>query len=344
MIESISPPPNTSAGATASMPKILIAPSHINSVGGKFEGLLKNAGFELVCQDVGRQLLENELIQWLDGCVASLAGSEPYTRKVMDAHPQLRVIARIGVGFDAVDVAAATEKNIAVTIAPGTNQGSVAEHAFALMLALVKGIVPQHLGVKAGGFPRGINKPLRGQVLGIAGLGRAGKALATRAQAFEMPVIAYDPYPDHAFAKAHNIPFVSFDELLEKSDIISLHLPATPESRHIINAKSLAKMKKTALLINTARGHVLDEDALGEALANGTIGGAGIDVFEVEPPGKLSWFDLPNLVLTPHAAGVDSVSLAAMADSAAEAVVSLYKNEWPAEKMVNPSIRERFHF
>lgn len=326
------------------MPKILIAPSHINSVGGKFIPLLEQAGFELVCQTVGRQLLEDELNHWLKGCVASLAGSEPYTRKIIESHPQLKVIARIGVGYDGVDVAAATEKNIAVTIAPGTNQGSVAEHTFALMLALVKRIVPQHQGMVAGGFPRGINRPLRGQVLGIAGLGRAGKAVATRALAFEMPVIAYDPFPDTAFAKAHNIPLVSFDELLAQSDIVTLHLPATPESRHLINAKSLARMKKTALLINTSRGHVLDEDALGDALAKGTIGGAGIDVFEIEPPGKLKWFDLPNLVLTPHAAGVDSVSLAAMADSAAEAVVSLSKGEWPAEKMVNPSIKGKFAF
>lgn len=326
------------------MPKILIAPSHVNTIGGRFMGLLKEAGFELVCQDVGRQLLEPELNHWLKGCVASLAGSEPYTRAIIEAHPQLKVIARIGVGYDGVDVKAATEKGIAVTIAPGTNHGSVAEHTFALMLALVKRVVPQHIGVQGGGFPRGINRPLRGQTLGIAGLGRAGKAVATRAIAFEMPVIAYDPYPDQAFAKAHNIPLVSFDELLQKSDIITLHLPATPESRHLINATTLAKMKKTALLINTSRGWVIDEDALGAALINKTIGGAGIDVFEVEPPGKLAWFDAPNLVLTPHAAGVDSTSLAAMADSAAEAVVSLSRGEWPAEKVVNPAIKDRFRF
>lgn len=325
-------------------PKILIGPSHINSVGGKFQSILENAGYELVCQDVGRQLLEHELIKWLEGCSASLAGSEPYTKKVLEAHPSLRVIARIGVGFDGVDVAAATKQNIAVTIAPGTNQGSVAEHAFTLMLALVKRLIPQHLGVQAGGFPRSINRPLRGQTLGIAGLGRAGKAVATRAIAFEMPVIAYDPFPDHAFAKAHNIPLVTFEELLEKSDILTLHLPATPESRHIINAKSLARMKQTALIINTSRGWVLDEAALADALAKNTIGGAGIDVFEEEPPGKQAWFDLPNLVLTPHAAGVDSMSLAAMAESAAEAAVSLYRGEWPAEKVVNPQIQAQFKF
>lgn len=324
------------------MPKILIAPGHINSVGGKFIPLLEGAGFELVCQTVGRQLLENELDFWLKDCDASLAGSEPYTRKIIEAHPKLKVIARIGVGFDGVDVVAATEKNVAVTIAPGTNQGSVAEHTFALMLALVKRIVPQHLGTQSGGFPRGINRPLRGQTLGIAGLGRAGKAVATRAQAFEMPVIAYDPFPDTAFAKSHNIPLVSFEELLQTSDIVTLHLPATHDSRHLINSRTLKLMKKTALLINTSRGWVVDEDALGEALAKGVIGGAGIDVFEVEPPGKLSWFDLPNLVVTPHAAGVDSMSLAAMADSAAEAVVSLFSGEWPAEKMVNPVIKDKF--
>jgi phosphoglycerate dehydrogenase-like enzyme len=188
---------------------------------------------------------------------ASLAGSEPYTAAVLAAHPRLKVIARVGVGYDAVDVDAATRQGIAVCIAPGTNQGSVAEQTFALMLGLTRSLISQHLGVKNGGWPRGTTLPLRGQTIGLAGLGRIGKAVATRAQAFDMTVIAHDPFPDAVWAKQHGIPLVSFEELLRRSDFVSLHMPATPETAQLINARTLALMKPTAFLLNTSRGAVL---------------------------------------------------------------------------------------
>src|SRR5262249_4025978 len=183
------------------------------------------AGFELVFPGRGHQLVEEELLDVLHGISAAVAGSEPYTARVLAAHPQLKVIARVGVGFDAVDVEAATRQGVVVATAPGTNQDAVAEHTFALMLGLVKNVVRGHLGVKAGGWPRGTNLPLRGQTLGIAGLGRIGKAVAVRAAAFGMRVLAYEPLPDTAFASAHHIPLVSYDRLLAESDFLTLHLP-----------------------------------------------------------------------------------------------------------------------
>ncbi len=324
------------------MPRVLIAPTALAGLQTPFVDVLRKAGFELVYHGLPAQLEEDQLMKWLDGIDASVAGSEPYTPRVLAAHPRLKVIARVGVGYDAVDVAAATKQGVAVCIAPGTNQGSVAEHTFALMLALTRHLIPQHLGVKSGVWPRGTCIPLRGQTMGVAGLGRIGKAVATRAQAFEMTVIAHDPFPDKAWAAAHHIPLVPFEDLLRQSDFVSLHMPAMPETAHLINARTLALMKPTAFLLNTSRGAVVDEQALYEALEEKRLAGAGLDVFENEPPGPIALLGLDNVVLTPHTAGGDWRSRDEMALSAAQAIAALWRGEWPAEKVVNPQVREVF--
>jgi phosphoglycerate dehydrogenase-like enzyme len=323
------------------MTKVLISPAPLASLQAEFRNVLLKAGFELVYPKKKAQMVEDELMEALVGIKATIAGSEPYTRKVLQAHPQLRVIARAGVGYDAVDVPAATELGMAVCITPGTNQDAVAEHTFTLILAIAKNLVPQHLGTVALQWPRGANLPLRGRTLGIAGLGRIGKAVALRGECFKMKLLAYEPYPDHAFAKEHGITFVSFDDLLAQSDYVSLHLPATKESAHLINRQTLAKMKPTAFLINTARGALVKEVDLIEALQNKKIAGAGLDVFEQEPPSDSPLFHMSNVVVTPHAAGVDLQSRDDMALSAAEAIVSFSNGEWPAEKVVNPDVKGR---
>ncbi len=235
------------------MDKILIAPMTLAGLEGAYAQALRDAGFELVYPNKAAQLTEDELLEVLPGIKASLAGSEPYTARVLAAHPSLRVIARAGVGFDAVDVAAATQQGVAVCITPGTNEGAVAEHTFSMILGLAKNLVAQHLAVKAGGWPRGGNLPLRGRTLGIAGLGRIGKAVAVRGQAFGMHLLAYDPVPDTAFAAHHHVTLVPFERLLAESDYLTLHLPVSADSRYLINRQTLARMKPTAFLINTAR-------------------------------------------------------------------------------------------
>ena len=214
---------------TFNMAKVLIAPMTLTKVQGPFRQVLLDAGFELVPSGVSHQLDEGELLAALNGIDAALAGSEPDSARVMAAHPQLRVIARVGVGYDAVDVAAATAHGIAVATTPGTNHDSVAEHTFALLLGLSRDLVPQHLGVKSGGWPRKTTLPLRGAALGIAGLGRIGKAVALRGEAFGMKLLAYDPYPDHDFAAAHGVTLMPFERLVAESDFLSLHLPVSAE-------------------------------------------------------------------------------------------------------------------
>jgi phosphoglycerate dehydrogenase-like enzyme len=325
-----------------SMPKVLIAPATLANIAGPYLEALRSAGLELVFSPFPAQMVEEELLPTLKGVSASLAGSEPYTRRVIEANPQLRVIARAGVGYDAVDLAAANERGIAVCITPGTNQDAVAEHTFALMLALVKHLIPQHNGTVAGNWPRQANLPLRGRTLGIAGLGRIGKAVAIRGAVFKMPLMAYEPYPDQAFVREYNIELVSLERLLAVSDFLSLHLPMTKESKHFINKNALARMKPTAFLVNTARGGLVCEADLYEALRARRIAGAALDVFEEEPPRVSPLFTLDNVVVTPHAAGVDIQSRDDMALSAAEAIASLSRGEWPAEKIVNAEVRAKF--
>jgi D-3-phosphoglycerate dehydrogenase / 2-oxoglutarate reductase len=324
------------------MTKVLIAPATLVGIGGPYLQALQAANFELIFPGTNNQLTETELLHFLKGVAASLAGSEPYTRQVLAAHPQLRVIARAGVGYDAVDVPAATEQGVAVAITPNTNQDAVAEHTFTHILALAKNLISQHNGTVAGHWPRQANLPLRGRTLGIGGLGRIGKAVALRGECFGMRLLAYEPFPDQAFARAHRVTLVPWEQLLAESDFLTLHMPATKEARHIINRQTLAMMKPTAFLINTARGALVNETDLVAALKNKKIAGAGIDVFEQEPPGDHPLFKLDNVVITPHAAGVDLQSRDDMALSAAEAIVSLSKGEWPAEKIVNPDVRAEF--
>jgi phosphoglycerate dehydrogenase-like enzyme len=322
--------------------KVLITPATLAGVEAPYLQVLRDAGFEIAFPPVVRQLTEDEILRELDGVRASLAGSEPYTRRVLAAHPQLRVIARAGVGYDAVDVAAATDCGVAVCIAPGTNQDAVAEHTFALILALAKNLVSQHLGTKAYEWPRQANLPLRGRTLGVAGLGRIGKAVALRGAAFGMPLLAYEPVPDLPFCQQYGITLVPFERLLAESDYLTLHVPLTPESKHLMNRRTLALMKPTAFLVNTARGGLVCEADLLEALRARRIAGAGLDVFEHEPPGKTALFDQENVVLTPHAAGVDLQSRDDMAMSAAQSIVALSRGGWPAAAVVNPEVRARF--
>jgi phosphoglycerate dehydrogenase-like enzyme len=326
------------------MTKVLIGPAPLAGLETAFSKALRGAGYELVYPRRHAQMTEDELLENLTGVRAALAGSEPYTRRVFQAHPQLRVVARAGVGYDAVDLAAATEHGVAVTFAPGTNQDAVAEHTFALILALAKGIVPQHRKTCALGWPRRATLPLRGRALGIAGLGRIGKAVALRGECFGMRLLAYEPAPDAAFVARHRVELVPLERLLAESDYLTLHLPATPASRHLINRESLARMKPTAFLVNTARGSIVHEPDLIDALQHKRLAGAGLDVFEDEPPPDSPLFHMDNVVVSPHAAGVDLQSRDDMALSAAEAIIALGRGEWPAEKVVNPEVRGRFRW
>jgi phosphoglycerate dehydrogenase-like enzyme len=321
--------------------KVLFGPAPMRDIPHCYEPVLAEAGLELVYPPFARQMTEPELLQLLPGCVATLAGSEPYTRRVIEvaAKAGLKVIARAGVGYDAVDVQAATDHGVVVCYAPGSNHEAVGEHAMLLVLALAKNLLMQHRETAAGNWPRKAQHPVREKTLGVIGLGRTGRATAIRALAFRMNVIACDPYVDSEFAHRNNISMLSLDDVLKWSDYISLHVPLTPETRNLIRAETIAKMKPTAMLVNTSRGEVVHEADLAEALTAKRIVAAGLDVFEHEPLKAHPFQTLPNVRLTAHTAGVDFRSREDMVRFAAEAIATLFAGKWPGERVVNPEVR-----
>jgi len=224
---------------------------------------------------------------------------------VMEKAPKLRVIGRAGVGVDNVDLDAATRRGIVVMNTPGGNAVAVAEHTFALMLAMARFIPRAHSTMTAGKWEKKTlqGTELRGKTLGVVGLGRVGVEVSRRAQAFGMKVVAHDPYVAPSFAQQLNVTMVPLDELYAQSDYITLHVGITPQTNGMINADAIRKMKKGVRLVNCARGELLNEAAVVEALQSGQLGGAGLDVYSHEPLKDSPLMTLPNVILTPHIAG-----------------------------------------
>ncbi len=281
------------------------------------------------------QEVAGEVRELLAGHDALVVGGVEISREAIEASPDLRVISRTGVGYDAVDAAAAAENGIPVVIAVGSNHTTVAEYAFGLMVVLGRQMLAHHQIVIGGEWRRAPNFDLAGKTLGIAGLGRIGRALADRALAFEMEVIGNEVYPDRDFVESRGIKLVEIDELCRRSDFISLHLPVTDETAAIINAERLELMKPTAYIVNTARGALIDEKALYSALKDGRIAGVGLDVFEPEPPVGSPLLKLPNVITSPHAAGVSSESVRRMGYHAVENALAVLSGSWPREIVVN---------
>ncbi len=264
---------------------------------------LEEAGCEVIPNGVGRAYRVAELLDLLPGMDAIITGTDQLTAEVINAADQLKTIVKHGVGLETIDLEAAKARGIVVSATPGAIHDSVADLTMALLLALARNIVPSHLSTQAGSWKATFGVELRGKTLGIVGLGRIGKAVCVRAQAFGMRIVATEPYPDNAFAAAWDIAFVPLKELLTISDVLSLHAPAEATAGPLISEEELKMMKPTALLINTARGQLVDEAALAAALTEGRLAGAGLDAFVNEPPAGSPLLSLDNVVLTPHIGG-----------------------------------------
>ena len=246
--------------------------------------------------------LHSQLLEYLPQADGVIAGLEPYDRDMLTLGKKLKIISRYGVGYDKVDLDAARERGIKVSITPGANSDSVADLAMALMLAAARNVCPMDASIRAGEN----NKPISGvemwrKTLGVVGTGRIGKGVIQRASGFQMKVLANDAYPDQEFVQSHNGTYVDLDTLFRESDFITLHAPLTEETKNMVDARRLAMMKPNAVLVNTARGGIVDEDALYEALKAHTIGAAALDATVVEPACGSPLATLPNCILTPHA-------------------------------------------
>ena len=227
------------------------------------------------------------------------------TAALLEKAPRLRVVGRAGVGVDNIDLATATRRGVLVMSTPGGNAISVAEHTFALLLALARQIPRLDAAVHAGGWDKSsaAGTELRGKTLGLIGLGRIGGEVARRARAFEMRVLAFDPYISEPAALEAGVELAPLDRLLGESDFVSLHTALTPDTQRLIQASTIAKMRTGARLINAARGELVDEQALADALRSGKLAGAAVDVFDREPPAGSPLLGLPNMIATPHVAG-----------------------------------------
>lgn len=262
--------------------------------------LLRETGWEIVTPTPAS--LPSEIAN-ADGLVVRSATK--VTAALLEAAPRLRVVGRAGVGVDNVDIEAATRRGVLVMNTPGGNSVSVAEHTFALMLAMARSVPQSNASIHSGKWEKSSasGTELRGKTLGLVGFGRVGTEVARRAQALEMKVLAHDPYVTPAAAAEFEVELVPLEDLLRRSDVVSLHTSLSPSTDKMINAERLALMKRGARLINCARGELIDEAALAEALKSGQLAGAGLDTFAVEPPKNSPLIGLPNVIATPHIAG-----------------------------------------
>lgn len=319
------------------MPNVLIVHPRLRSDGPHTE-ILRSAGFEIrLPPDACDMMRPDVLAVNLGDAESVIAATEPFTCDVIARASRLRVIARCGVGYDAIDVTAADERRIAVTTTPGTNEHSVAEHALAMLLSLSRGFPARDMQVRQGRPWTKVALPrLAGRTLGIVGLGRIGKGLATRVAGLGLRVLAYEPFPEREFVAKHGVELVSFEELLRRSDLVSLHLPLSAETHGLINRKTLALMKPGAILVNTARGGLVVEEDLYAALVERRLAAAGLDVFVEEPaPQDHPLLRLDNVLVSPHVAGLDEQSNYDSQIMVARVLVDLAAGRWPAECVVN---------
>ncbi len=261
--------------------------------------LLKNNGYKILLNNTGQQLKKNDLIKMAKNAKGIIAGTEKYTRKILETLLQLKVISRLGVGMDNIDLDAAKQKGLKVYKTQTTPAPAVAELALGLMLDLIRNISRQNFALKSGVWNKQMGNLLYGKTLGIIGLGTIGKTLVKLVKGFNINILAFDLYHDKEFANKYGVKYCDLDTLLTQSDIISIHLNLSSTTDQLVNKDKLEKLKPDCIIINTSRGEVIDEEALLNALKERKILGAGLDVYNQEPySGPLTQLD--NVVLTPH--------------------------------------------
>ncbi|MEE2659026.1 MAG: phosphoglycerate dehydrogenase [Candidatus Latescibacterota bacterium] len=322
-------------------------PSAIITVSMDFNGrrpaadLFDTAGIAWKCEHGSSGWPEEETIRHLQGVNAIIAGGERFDATTMAA-ANLKIIARNGVGFDRVDLNYCTERGVVVTNTPGAMSDAVADHAFALLLAVARGIVSGDRNVKEGGYEIGVYEDLPAMTLGLMGCGHIGAEVVRRALGFRMRVLVHDPWIDPQRVRDLGAEPVERNLLLAESDAISLHVPLTTENEKIIDTEFISAMKKGSILVNTARGGLVDESALIEALRNGHLLGAGVDCQATEPPvgETLELVRLDNVVAMPHCASKTLTARYAMSKMAAESIVDVLQGRVP-EHVVNRDVIER---
>lgn len=315
--------------------RVLVTPTSFGRDDPRLRAELEAVVGKVIYNPTSRPLSSAELVELLPGCHGYIAGLDVIDRAALDAAGQLRVIARYGAGVDRVELDAAREKGIIVTNTPGANTVSVAELAIGLMLAVARTIPQASAATKSGDWPRLRGKSLEGSTVGLVGFGAIGRAVARRLQGFDCTLLAFDPFPNAEAARALGVQLLPLADLLGQADVVSLHLPALPETRGLVNAEFLAQMKPGAVLINTARGEIINERDLLAALERGHLRGAGLDAFATEPPGADNpLLQLPQVIATPHTGAHTDGATNGMGRGALRNLLPALRGEEPPNRVV----------
>ena len=319
-------------------PRILLTTTSFQDTPGEHHARLAATGWEVVT--ARGPLSEADTLALVGDVDGYICGDDVITRRVLEkACPRLGVLSKYGIGVDKIDVAACTELGIPVLFTPGVNHTTVAEHAFLLLLAIEKNLLFHCDSTRSGGWKRQTGHELCGKTIGIVGLGRIGREVATRARAFGMKPLGYDVFWDEAFATEHGVARAkTLDELFAASDFISLHTNLTPETRDLVRSESIAKMKPDVIVINCARGEIVHTADMAAALRSGRVRGYGTDVLDVEPPpADHPLTHLPNCLVTPHVGSRTCESVERQAVAAVENLVRAMHGEQPLAQ-VNPEV------
>ena len=319
--------------------RVLITASGIRRAGEQAQELLRRGGCELIFPPKFGPLASPVLMPLLAEADAVLASLDDYSAATLASRSagRLKIIARWGVGYDSIDLPTATRQGMVVTYTPGLLDDAVADYTFALLLALARRVHEGHLGMRGNRWEPAWGTDVAGKTLGIVGCGRIGLAVARRASGFNLRLLAYSPRPKPEAASL-GIQSVSLDELLAESDFISLHAALTPQSRGMIGQAQFQQIKPGALLINTARGALIDEPALAHALVEGRLAGAALDVFATEPlPADSPLRSAPNVLLSPHQASFARQTGERASLMAAQAIIDLMQGRVP-QNVLNPQV------
>ncbi len=315
--------------------KILVTATNYSKYCRPGKKILEDAGCEIVENPHGRPYTFEELKEIVGDIDGVVAGVDTWDETVFQLAPRLKAIARFGVGVDNIDLEAAKKHGIIVSNSPGINSSAVAEQAAALILAAVRRVPEMNAAVRKGQWPRPMFHELKSRTIGLLGFGAIARNLAERLSGFHPQIIAYDKFPNQIAADKLGVKMVSLEEILSKSDILSIHLPATPETKHLICRKTLELMKDGVYLINTARGSIVDEKETAEALKSGKLAGYATDVFETEPidfNGPL--FDFENYIATPHVSAETYENCEATSIVTAEALLAVLEGKEPKNRLV----------
>jgi D-3-phosphoglycerate dehydrogenase len=309
--------------------KVLITPRSFEHIKDKFLELLKDAEIEVVMNPYGRVIKEDEMMELVKDMDGIIVGIDLITKRVIDNASKLKVISKYGVGVDNIDLESAKERNIVVTNTPNANSNAVAELTVGLIISVLRNIPLSDRRVREKKWDRFIGYELYGKTLGVIGTGSIGKRVIKLLRGFDLNILCYDKFPDYEWAEKENVKYVNFDELLKRSDIITIHIPLTEETRHLISERELSLMKRTAIIINTSRGGIINERDLYKFLKEGRIYGAGLDVLEDEPPQNSPLIELDNVVITSHIGSHTQESIENMAFMAIDNLISVLKGKEP---------------